>query len=515
MMNLDSYNIYPKYRLGQREAIQDILDAYEKIRSREIESKVVESASPTGSGKTIINRAVALALLDMYPDDFRDVVYTTPLKNLVAQIEEETALGIPTVTGKSNYPCISIDGLNASECPYRTAKLIRERPKTCKGCEYAIAKKKFHDASLKACTFDFILYNPAPADMYIFDESTGVENKLLNHFEVVLPPRIDVHDLINSLRDWFFDLNIEKEDYLEKLDSIMMARKYETNAKELAKSMVQIQMITKNLNSVDRKMGKVGRILQLARDPNDYYIDEVTRKFKLIYGKPLFEAFIRKPKLVIMSSATPNTTLLCDNYTRVEAPHPIPVSRRKVFYQPIGKMSQKHQDKTIPAMAAKIMEIHQGYPRQTIVHCHSFGLGLKLKNALNSDLVILQEDKKREQWLEDFMGAKECIGLCMAFDEGLSLNGKQFQRNIIPKVPYPGLGGWVKKRNDSDEKKYNIDQWYRMTTAISIQQAAGRTTRGPDDYSETYILDLNFSYFFSQNKIYFEQWFKNALVWRK
>jgi len=513
-MNLDIYNIYPKYRLGQREAIQAMLDTYEKIRAGEIKSKVLESASPTGSGKTIINRAVALALLDMYPKDFQNIIYTTPLKNLVAQIAEETALEIPTVTGKSNYPCATLIGLNASECPYRTAKLMRERPDTCKNCEYAIAKQEFKDAPLKACTFDFILYNSSPSDMYIFDESTGVENKLLNHFEIVLPPRIDLDDLVNSLRDWFYDLNVEKEDLNEALEAIMYKRRFEQKEKILADLMAQIQAVTKDLNTVDRKMGKVGRILQLARDPNDYYIDD-QRKFKLIYGKPLFEAFTKKPKLIIMSSATPNTTLLCHDYTRIEAPHPIPVSRRRVFYQPVGKMSQKHQDKTIPAMAAKIMEIHKGYPRQTIVHCHSFGLGLKLKNALNSPLVILQEEKKREEWLEKFLAAKECIGLCMAFDEGLSLNGKQFQRNVIPKVPYPGLGGWVKKRNDSDEKKYNIDQWYRMTTAISIQQAAGRTTRGPDDYSETYILDLNFSYFFSQNKIYFEQWFKDALVWRK
>jgi hypothetical protein len=515
-MNLDEYNIYPSYRLGQREAVQGILDTYAKIRNREIQSKVIESASPTGSGKTVINRAVAKALLDLYPEDFHDIIYTTPLKNLVAQIADETALGIPTVTGKSNYPCVSIPELNASECPYRTAKLIRERPPSCKYCEYAVAKKRFHNADLKACTFDFILYNPSPADMYIFDESTGVENKLLNHFEITLPPRIDIHNLINSLREWFYDLNVEKENLNDNLESLMEHRKFETNTKTQTKIMADIQMTTKRLNTVDRQMGKVARIMQLAHDPDDYYIDEISRKFKLIYGKPLFENFIRKPKLVIMSSGTPNTVLLSDNFTRIEAPHPIPISRRKVYYQPVGKMSQKNQDKTIPAMAAKIMEIHKSYPRQTIVHCHSFGLGLKLKNALNSPLVLLQEEgKKREDWLEQFLAAKECIGLCMAFDEGLSLQGIQFQRNVIPKVPYPGLGGWVKKRNDSDEKKYNIDQWYRMTTAITIQQAAGRCTRGPDDYSETYILDLNFSYFFSQNKMYFEKWFKDALVWRK
>lgn len=514
-MNLDTYNIYPKWRLGQQEAIQDILNAYEKIRTGEIKSKIIEEALPTGSGKTVVNRAVALALLDLYPDDFKNIIYTTPQKNLVAQIKDERALRIPTVTGKSNYPCASISGLNASECPYRTAALIRERPKTCKDCEYAIAKKVFRDSPLKACTFDFLLFNPSPSDMYIFDESTGVEKKLLDQFELILPQRIDIHNLIPTLREWFNQLYEEKEDYENELESIVLYRKHEKDTKELEKSMKTIQDVTRKLNSVDRKMGKVSRIMEYASDPRDYYIDEATRKFKLIYGKPLFKRFIMKPKLVIMSSGTPNTVLLSDDYTRIEAPHPIPISRRKVYYQPVGKMSQKNQDKTIPAMAAKIMEIHKSCPRNTIVHCHSFALGLKLKNAINSPLVLLQTDGTRKDWLAEFMEKKECIGLCMGFDEGLNLVGTKFQRNVIPKVPYPPLGGWEKKRNDSDEKKYMIDQWYRITTAVALQQAAGRTTRGPEDYSETYILDLNFSYFFSQNKMYFEKWFKDALVWRK
>jgi len=514
-MNLNIYNIYPKYRTGQEKAIQDILDAYSQIRNGEIKSKVVTIASPTGSGKTIINRAVALALFDLYPGDFQKIVYTTPLRNLVKQIEEEIALEIPTVTGRSNYPCLALPGLNASECPYRTAALIKSRPKICNHCEYIVAKRRFQAAQLKACTIDFIFFNPVNADMYIFDESTGVENKLLNHFEITLPNRIDTEDLINSLHAWFLDLIEEQDQYENELEAIVWKQQNNPVADPQEKLYLdKIQDVTKRLNSVGRKIDKTSRIMRLAHDPNDYYIDE-KRKFKLIYGKPLFEELIKKQKLVIMSSGTPNTELLCDEFTRVEAPHPIPVSRRKVYYQPIGKMSMNNQDKTIPAMAAKIMEIHKSYPRQTIVHCHSFSLGLKLKNALNSPLVLLQEDKKREEWLERFLAADECIGLCMAFDEGLSLPGARFQRNIIPKVPYPGLGGWAKKRNDSDIKKYQLDQWYRMTTAIAIQQAAGRTTRGPDDYSETYILDLNFSYFFSQNKMFFEKWFKDALVWRK
>jgi Rad3-related DNA helicase len=509
-MDLDEYNIYPKYRMGQKEAIQHVLDAYEKIRSGEIKSKVVELAAPTAMGKTIVNRAIGLALLEQYPDTFQDVVYTTPLRNLVKQIRDETALGIPTVMGRSNYPCIAVPGLDAGECPFRTAALMKQRPKECNHCEYTVAKRQFKSAAIKACTLDFALYNTLPVDMYIFDESTGIEDKLLNHFELVLPNFIDLSNLPNSIHRWMLDMFDEKEEFENELESIMKRRKDSNDAKYLK----LLQEATRKLNRIDRQIDKASRIMLLAKNPDDYYVDD-SRKFKLIYGKPLFDSLIKQPRLVIMSSGTPNTSLLCDNFTRVEAPHPIPASRRQVFYQPVGKMSRANQDKTIPAMAAKILEIHKSCPKQTIVHCHSFGLGLKLRDAMNSPLVLLQERNMREESLEQFMAAKECIWLCMAYDEGLNLAGSRFQVNIIPKVPYPGLEGWVKRRNESDIKKYNFDLWYRMTTAISIQQAAGRTTRSPDDYSQTFILDANFGYFYSQNKQYFEDWFKKSLIWRK
>ncbi|MFA5693440.1 MAG: hypothetical protein WC907_07470, partial [Acholeplasmataceae bacterium] len=67
IVDLNKYNVYPSYRVGQKEAIESILSTYEKIRSGEINSKIVELPSPTGSGKTIINRAAGKALLELYP----------------------------------------------------------------------------------------------------------------------------------------------------------------------------------------------------------------------------------------------------------------------------------------------------------------------------------------------------------------------------------------------------------------------------------------------------------------
>ncbi|MFA7212150.1 MAG: DEAD/DEAH box helicase family protein, partial [Bacteroidales bacterium] len=130
-VDLNKYNIYPSYRVGQKEAIESILKFYEKIRLGDIKSKVVELPSATGSGKTVINRAVGKALLELYPDEIKKVVYTTPLKALVYQIEEDEQLGIPVVLGKSNYDCLLLEGLDASDCPFRSASLASRKPKIC------------------------------------------------------------------------------------------------------------------------------------------------------------------------------------------------------------------------------------------------------------------------------------------------------------------------------------------------------------------------------------------------
>jgi Rad3-related DNA helicase len=275
-----------------------------------------------------------------------------------------------------------------------------------------------------------------------------------------------------------------------------------------------IQNITRKLNQTTRLVAKCGRILKMAKDPNDYFIDR-ERNFKLLHGAYPFNLMASKVQLVIMSSGTPTTKLLTRNFTRIEAPHPIPIGMRKVYYTPVGKMSRDNQDKTIPLMAARIMEIHRACPKNTLVHAHSFGLIDKFRPYMKHRAVMFQEQGQREESLNKFLSSKESIWFSAAYAQGLSLMGSQFQRNIIAKVPYPGLGEWVVKRNESDVAKIGMDMWYRMSTAVDIQQAAGRCTRSPTDYSETYILDSNFGYFFNQNKQFFEQWFKDALVWER
>ena len=515
-LDLNKYNIYPSYHVGQENSIRELLTLFSKIKNEEIDSKIGELASPTGSGKTIINRAVGMALLDLYPELIKQVVYTTPQRDLVRQIAEEDALKIPTVMGRSNYICSTNKDLDASSCPYRTARTMRLKPDTCRDCEYVKRKYAFKNAKIGACTLDFLLYNHIQPDVLIIDESTKAEEKLLNHFGIKLPACVDIDNLIPSLHDWLLDLQGEQMDYEDQLDAVVM-RNGNTQSRRYTQEILDI---TKKINRVTRTIGKCTRVLQVAQDPDDFIIDK-DRNFKLIRGGYPFNGLIKSAKFVIMSSGTPTTSLLTSKFTRIDAIHPIPKDRRLIYYTPVGKMSRAHQEKTIPLMTKRIIEIHQEYPKKTLVHAHSYPLAEKLYKSILQQkpslkpYLLLQESSLRAEALSRFKSCKtQMIWISVYYDEGLNLPGVDYQRNIIAKIPYPSLGDeWVLKRQKVDIKDFGLDICYRMSTIVDIQQAASRCTRGPTDFSKAFILDANFGYFYSQNKSLFEPWFKEALVW--
>ena len=464
----------------------------------------------TVTHNSLMLAVTARALLELYPDEIKKVVYTTPLKALVYQIEEDEQLGIPVVLGKSNYDCLLLEGLDASDCPFRSASLAKQKPKICNKCPYILAKNQFRYSNLAACTLDFFIYNRASADILIIDESASLEDKLLNHFGIALPEKIDLKNLTDSIHQWMISLEEESENYTEMLESMNLSA---TNNTRLLND---IRYVTTKLTKIERQVAKCGRILQVISSNEKAYFIDKDRNLKLIRGEYPFNSMASRVKMVIMSSGTPTTSLICRNYSRVEAVHPIPKRNRLIYYEPVGKMSRANLDNTVPGMAKRILEIHKEYPRQTIVHCHSYGIAQKLKDHMRHPKVLQQTPGHREDALRQFMRSKECIFLSVNYAEGINLKGENFQRNIIAKVPYPSLGDeWVIKRNETDKAELNIDKWYRLTTAVAIQQAAGRTTRDPDDFSKTYILDSNFGFFYSQNKNLLEPWFRDAIVWRK
>ncbi len=241
-------------------------------------------------------------------------------------------------------------------------------------------------------------------------------------------------------------------------------------------------------------------------------ISTTVRHFKILDATEPFNEMVRAHDVIIMASGTPTTELLAEpgTYALVQMPHPIAVARRQICYIPVGSMNKDQKRDTTPRMAVKIAELHKYYNRNTIVHCGTYEIAENVFEYLKDkvDNVICQDRDTKQEDFDEWQSLDDCVFLSVAMEQGIDLKGSKYPLNIIMKVNFPYLGDeWIQYRNKYDNKK-----WYYKTTALNIVQACGRTTRDLNDFSETYILDKSFKWFYESNKKLFPQWFHAALV---
>ena len=165
-------------------------------------------------------------------------------------------------------------------------------------------------------------------------------------------------------------------------------------------------------------------------------------------------------------------------------------------------------------MGPKIAELHKKHHRSTIVHVNSYPIADKLGNVIYDEGVRCQwvNPKDREGSIQDWMNADDSILMAVACEEGLDLAGPKYPLNIIAKVGFGFRGDmWMLESEKRDKPLPNYQHFEDVRVATAIQQAAGRTTRGPGDWSECYIMDASFEAFYRRNHNLFQPWFKEAL----
>lgn len=507
-MNPQKYNIHPSFLPGQEDVIRQLVEASS--------NGVAELSAPTGSGKSIMLYVTGKLLLDQ---GFEKVIYTSPQISLVDQLERDNMPGTVTLKGQSNYKCDVIDGLDVSVCPKRAMEGRSFYP--CPECTYYHLKSRFQNNNFGIATLDLVLTNKklADADVFIVDESQQWEPALLRHYEVNLPLDIDEQNIIPGLQVWSKLLD---EDYealqVEQGELYPRMRERPISSNTMASWQKLYRKITRMENSI-QKVSEIKGLINagwpwlISTTKDDYGKEHKT--FKLVTGARLFNQMQEKYEYIILASGTPTTSVMTNDFTRVAMPAPIPVENRKVFYLPVGKMSRDNKEATLPKMANKIIELHNGSKKNTLVHCHTYDIANNLYARIRRKVPTIcqtKETRKDNVALEEWKKMDEGVFLSVNYCEGIDLKGPAFPLNLICKVPYPNLGdAWMIKRNQYDEQKHGFKLWYNLCTAVIIQQAAGRTTRGASDWSETYILDASFGGFFRQNKRLFEPYFAAAV----
>jgi Rad3-related DNA helicase len=78
---------------------------------------------------------------------------------------------------------------------------------------------------------------------------------------------------------------------------------------------------------------------------------------------------------------------------------------------------------------------------------------------------------------------------------GIDLKDNLARFQILLKIPYPNISS-----NKIKARQKSNPDWYNLKTSMDLLQMYGRTTRSTDDFSDTFILDSNFSDILKYNK---------------
>lgn len=522
-MSIDRLNPYPSFRPGQVKTIAALM---EKAHDGE---KIIELNSPTGTGKSLMLTVFCRALIE--ENEGWNAIYTTPQKGLVGQLARDERLGIVSLLGRGNYACSKAKSGLAADCPVPA----RARRKTCPHCEYQAQKDKFLAAELGAATLDKILVDrsiPKPS-ILIIDESQGLEEKLINQSEIRIPDTVDVNNLVESSAQWVRIIESEIMKVSTKLEKVFAGQllddcPLETTQAGLADAFKvhaahalrpfddeKATKLAKELLRYERVLTKAQGVRRMAEEAPDSFLITKERNFRMMSGRQAFQELIMNAEHVILASGTPNTQLLAPaGYAQVIAPHPIEVERRMVYFLPCGKMNVANRDASMEIMGAKIAALHKLHGRSTIIHCHSYPIAEHLGNIIYDEGVRCRwvERKDREGSIKAWMETEDTCLMAVACEEGLDLAGPKYPLNVIAKVPFGFRGDdWMLAREARDKPLQNDLHFEDVRVATAIQQAAGRCTRGPGDWSETYIMDSSFEQFYRRNHNLFQSWFKDAL----
>lgn len=508
---IDRLNPFLSFRSGQKKAIQDILQAAENG------AKVVQLDAGVGSGKSLILTIAAKLLAghwaDTKPQTDGDrpaikAIYTTPQVKLVEQLRQDEHLRIPALVGKANYPCC-LPEFTADMCPLSKA----QRTILCPHCEYEAAKKMFNRAVLGAITLDKLLYDKSlqSPDILVVDESSGLEAKLINHSEILLPANIRPENLVEGLSEWL-DQVMRRIETLQERQSELLMDMQAPNPKTLHDA----RKIARELQAEERKVSKIEYILDTVQSEDQGYVIDKENKFRTMDGKKQFNKLIWYPRITILASGTPCPQMIASEYSTVTMPNPIPVEKRLVYFDPIGKMSAACREETIDKMAPRIAALHREHGHNTLLHCHSYKVAADLGNAImDYDVRVMIQDRMvdKEETIHSWMKGDNTILASVGCEEGLDCKGPKFPLNIVCVVPFPFRGDeWVLKREEHDKKNPAHKQYGIMSTAIALQQAVGRTTRGPDDFSKSYIMDANFGWFVRRYRAAFKHDFLSSVM---
>lgn len=515
--------------------------------------KFMALEGPTGFGKSPVDICVGSWAKTMpgYGQFQPGAYILTPQKTLAEQyMKDFEPMGLVELKGRNNYQCDKWTQITGEKIDCETGAMLNESSgmdDRCEYCPYRAAKQRFIAAELGTTNFAYHLnetnhsHQLPDRTMLILDEGHNTEDQILSLTDTVIDKKRCEALGISNLP--IFDAG-DNGSVLTWLDNILVPA-VSKKQNELAKAFKDARdeeraKIAKRINSLDRFLQRINRFRN-SNDPGEWFVwsdwQENARTGKVtgtgdLYIKPLTarlfadELMFSKAQKVLITSATildfhtflRNLGISQNDAVTLSVDSEFPIEHRPIFFDnPVGAMSYKHIDATLPKMAVAVYNLMKRYSKfKGIVHTNSYKVNRYITQYLaGTDManrvITHSGDMKGGREMAQFEHIttrrdEPTVLFSPSMTEGLDLKEDLSRFQIICKVPYPALDPYVRARMDRDP------DWYQWQTALKLVQATGRSVRSKTDKAHTHILDADFANFIRQNNRKLPKYWTNSII---
>jgi Rad3-related DNA helicase len=512
----------PEYRGAQEQALADIRAAFEAGND------VVLARAPTGSGKSLLARAIAgCARRPGAGDPTRPTgaYYTTPQISQLDDVAADRLLAdLAIVRGTNNYDCI-LPG--ETDTPVDQAPCAREREFDCQvkhRCPYFSDRTIAANQPIAAMTLAYFMQTAGSdvfgvRDVVVVDEAHGLGDWAEMYATIDLGP--DTVPVWSSAGPPAIDGLDDAVEYARSLRTLCDRRLDELrgNAELTPEEVAERDRLTELRSDL-------GWFVEEYRDPESpttWVVDQPDGEGARVTIKPMnperylhHTVWDRGGTFALLSATILDKEAFCAgvgldpaNVALVDVPHTFPVENRPLFDVTQGKMTYEHRDETLPGVARTLVQIMQARPDEKgLVHCHSYAIQEGLADLL-ADFGVQGRVRDHDRADRDGQLAawKRSDGpdvfLSVKMEEALDLDGDLCRWQVLCKAPYPNT------RDSRVARRLEEGQWgwYYRTALRTVIQACGRVVRAPDDWGVTYLADSSLLDLFERARTDMPDWF--------
>lgn len=496
----------------------------------------------TGVGKSAIGLTVARIVSDRIAesDSISSGSYFLTTQKILQDQYENDFKEMVSLKSSTNYKCSYHKKNTCSE----SQSLLRTEEKGTRffnscafDCVYKKKKKRFLESSESITNFPYFLTEAGYSGkitkrkVLVIDEAHNVESELSRFVEI----SISAHFAKTLLNLKFPDKPTQYRVFKWTVETYLPAvtRKIahiermieQFGGEKFREKLLQFKKITRQLDQLSSHRTKIENFVKMYDQDNwifdisqTDYRGSMRATFKPIDVSAYSEEtlFSLGGKIIMMSATIMDKQTFCqtlginhDDCGFISIPSPFDPENRPVIFSPVGSMSAKNIDRTLPNLAKAVKEVlnhHKG--EKGIIHCKTFKIANYIKRNVKSNRFIIHDSTNRDEMLaKHISSSSDTILLSPSMTEGIDLKDDASRFQIICKVPYPYLGDKLVKK-----RMHKFPGWYNLQTAKTIVQAAGRSVRNKDDHAATYILDSDFSRFLHNNRSLFPKDFLKCLV---